>query len=92
MKTFTLEIRTPEKKLFHGQVRALTVRALDGGLGVLAGHAPLATALAPGKVSYRGVEKGGAEGRIEGELEVQSGFLFLDNGAATVLVTATKAR
>jgi len=81
MKTFSLEIRTPEKKLFSGKVTALTARAIDGGLGILANHAPLATALAAGKINYL------AENGDKGGVDCQSGFLFVDNGAVTILTT-----
>ncbi|MFA4844209.1 MAG: F0F1 ATP synthase subunit epsilon [Candidatus Margulisiibacteriota bacterium] len=81
MKTgFQLEIRTPEKKVYSGAITALTARAIDGELGILAGHIPLATALAAGRVSYL------AENGEQGGVDCQGGFLFIDNGAATVLL------
>lgn len=79
MKTFTLEIRTPEKKLFNGQVTAITVRAVDGELGVLANHVSLATVLDVGRINYL------AENGEKGGIDSGGGFLLIDDGAATIL-------
>jgi F0F1-type ATP synthase epsilon subunit len=81
MKSFALEIRTPEKALFMGRVTSLTVPASAGGLGVLADHAPLAAQLAAGKVSYRSEEDVPAEQKCGG------GFLIVANNLATLLIT-----
>jgi F0F1-type ATP synthase epsilon subunit len=35
---FHLEIVTPDRQFFVGQAQELTVPAIDGSLGVLAGH------------------------------------------------------
>ena len=55
-KSFTLEIRTPHRKVFAGSVGSLTAPGALGYLGVLANHAPLVTTLVPGKVTYRDPE------------------------------------
>jgi len=49
-KTFRLEILTPAKKVFEGQITSLVAPGALGYLGVLANHAPLVTTLSPGKV------------------------------------------
>jgi len=36
-----LEIITPDKKLFSGEVKAISVPGTDGSLGILNRHAPL---------------------------------------------------
>jgi F-type H+-transporting ATPase subunit epsilon len=48
-----LEIVTPEKHLFSGQVDSVTVPANTGYLGILPGHAPLLAELGIGEISYR---------------------------------------
>lgn len=53
MREFSLTIGTAEGEIFDGRVESLNCRALDGGLGVLAGHAPLVTALDPGILRLR---------------------------------------
>ncbi|MHB8261178.1 MAG: ATP synthase F1 subunit epsilon [Bacteroidia bacterium] len=45
-----LEIITPDKKLFEGEAKALTVPGSDGSLGVLNNHAPMVASLKKGKV------------------------------------------
>ncbi|MFH1386339.1 MAG: hypothetical protein ABIH50_01570 [bacterium] len=80
MSELTLEVRTPEKNLFLGKVESLTAEAIDGKLGVLAGHAPLATCLKKGTLSFH-KDKG-----EEIRLDIQGGFLIVKNNQATALV------
>ncbi|NLT11804.1 MAG: ATP synthase F1 subunit epsilon [Clostridiaceae bacterium] len=47
-KKMMLEIVTPYSHFFEGQVTGVVIPSLDGGLGVLPGHAPLVVALTPG--------------------------------------------
>lgn len=49
-KALRLEIVNPERKVFEGQVRMIIARAITGEMGVLPGHAPLITLLAPRQV------------------------------------------
>lgn len=41
MSTFRLEVLTPEKKFFEGDVNMIVVRSTDGDIGILPGHTPL---------------------------------------------------
>ena len=52
-KTFHLEIVTPDKQFFIGEADGLVLPALDGSLGVEAGHEPIATAVEPGELRFR---------------------------------------
>ncbi|MDD2679739.1 MAG: ATP synthase F1 subunit epsilon [Candidatus Omnitrophica bacterium] len=52
-KLFHVNILTPEKKVFAGEVVSLIVPAALGYLGILAGHAPLAANLKAGKIILR---------------------------------------
>ena len=45
-----LEIITPDKKLFEGEAKSLTVPGSEGSLGVLNNHAPMVASLKKGKV------------------------------------------
>ncbi|PKR81142.1 hypothetical protein CW751_06045 [Brumimicrobium salinarum] len=45
-----LEIITPEKKMFEGEVDAVRFPGIDGSFQVLKGHAPIISALTEGKV------------------------------------------
>ena len=48
MATFHFDLVSPEKLLFAGDVGQVDLPGAEGDLGVLAGHAPLVTALRPG--------------------------------------------
>lgn len=53
-----LEILTPEKKVFEGDVTSATFPGADGSFQILDNHAPLISLLKAGIVEYKG--KGGA--------------------------------
>ncbi|MBU0503979.1 MAG: F0F1 ATP synthase subunit epsilon [Candidatus Omnitrophota bacterium] len=53
MKSFNLNIITPEKTVYEGRVVSLMVPAALGYLGVLVNHAPLAANLHKGKISIK---------------------------------------
>jgi F-type H+-transporting ATPase subunit epsilon len=56
-KSIRLEIVTPDRFFFHGEVESVTVPALAGYLGILPGHAPLISELRIGIISYRTIGK-----------------------------------
>lgn len=51
-----LEILTPEKKVFEGEVTLATFPGADGSFQVLDNHAPLISLLKEGVVEYKGKE------------------------------------
>jgi F-type H+-transporting ATPase subunit epsilon len=51
MPTFQLNLVSPEKLLFAGQVDQVDLSGMEGDFGVLAGHAPIVAALRPGIVT-----------------------------------------
>lgn len=82
-KTFLLEIVTPEKQFFTGQVESLILPAVDGSYGVQAGHEPVVTAIEPGEARYL------ADGRWH-DLVVTQGFAEIMSDYAVVLVSAAE--
>ena len=52
-KTFLLEIVTPERQFFTGQVESLILPASDGSYGVEPGHEPVVAAVEPGETRYK---------------------------------------
>ncbi|MEW6027183.1 MAG: F0F1 ATP synthase subunit epsilon [Planctomycetota bacterium] len=52
MKSFELEIITPESTVFKGRVSSLVFPAHSGYMGVLAGHASFAGSLGAGKTAF----------------------------------------
>ena len=51
-----LEILTPEKKVFEGDVHIATFPGADGSFQVMDNHAPLISLLSEGVVEYKGKE------------------------------------
>lgn len=76
---FELSILTPEQSVFEGAVEYVEVPGSEGYLGVLAHHAALVTALAPGTLTVR--KAGGGEEKWQ----VSGGFFEVSNNRATVL-------
>ncbi len=50
MPTFNLELVTPARVLFEGEVQSLRAPGVEGSLGLMAGHAPLLTELKIGLI------------------------------------------
>ena len=59
MSAFALEVVTPERVAYSGQVFSLQAPGSEGSFGVLAGHIPLLTSLQIGRLRF--VEEGGGE-------------------------------
>ena len=49
MKTYLLNISSPDGKLFSGEVVSIIVRGVEGEFAVLADHIPFITNVVPGK-------------------------------------------
>jgi len=81
MATFKLEIVTPEKMVFSGEVSAVLAWGVEGQLGILPHHAPLMTMLQPGDL----VIKKGSE---EDYLTISGGFLEVRPDKVIVLADA----
>jgi F-type H+-transporting ATPase subunit epsilon len=80
--TFTLTVLTPERSVFDGPVEYVQVPGTEGYMGVLANHASLVTALAPGTITLRH-PGGGTE-----TMQVTGGFFEVGHNQATVLADA----
>lgn len=73
-----LEIITPDKSVFDGEVDSATFPGSKGSFQVLNNHAPIISTLQPGKVSYK---KNGAET----EMLVNGGIVEVLNNNITLL-------
>ena len=51
-KTFHLEIIATDRIFFSGEVEHLVITAIDGLIGIMAGHEPLVTSLPTGELKY----------------------------------------
>jgi F-type H+-transporting ATPase subunit epsilon len=81
---YTLTIVTPERVVFEDKVSSLVAPGSEGYLGVLTDHAPLITALVPGKLTVK--DKEGKEQIFS----VSGGFLEVSNNIATILADAVE--
>jgi F-type H+-transporting ATPase subunit epsilon len=75
--TFQLEVATPERLLVDEQVNEAELPGQDGYMGVLAGHAPLLSALGAGVLTF---QSGG-----EHVLAIDGGFVEVFNNHVRVL-------
>ncbi len=81
MSVFMLEIYTPEREFFAGEVEALTITTTDGELTVLKDHAPITAPLVVGeiKIKQNGVWKQAFQ---------SEGFLEVDEDGTELFVQA----
>ena len=76
----TLEILTPERKIFSGEVYGVQLPGISGLFEILDKHAPMVSALKAGKLKILTDKTATVSYRI------QSGFAEIINNKATVLV------
>ncbi|MCP4684839.1 MAG: F0F1 ATP synthase subunit epsilon [bacterium] len=81
---FRLSIVTPEKTFFDADVASLMVPGSEGYLGVLSNHAPLITALKPGRIEYKDADNNPRFVAVSG------GFLEVSGNVATLLADAAE--
>ncbi|WAM34876.1 ATP synthase F1 subunit epsilon [Caldicellulosiruptor morganii] len=53
MAEFELEVLQPERIFFKDRVEMIVVRAIDGEIGVMAGHEPIITPIGIGKLKIK---------------------------------------
>ncbi len=76
----TLEILTPEKKIFSGEVYGVQLPGITGSFEVLEKHAPLVSALKEGKLKI-------LKDKTSTNLyNIKGGFVEVINNKTTVLV------
>ena len=83
-ETFQFEVATPERLLVDQQVTTAELPGKNGYMGVLAGHAPLLSALGAGVVSF----EGGASGRQV--LAIDGGFVEIFENHVRVLADSAE--
>ena len=77
----TLEILTPEKKLYSGEVYGVLLPGITGLFEILDKHAPLVSALKKGTLKILKDNKHSTE-----SYSIESGFVEVLNNKTTVLV------
>ena len=66
MKTFLLNISSPDGKIFYGPVVSIILRGVEGEFAVLADHVPFITNVRPGKCVVELEDGTVREGQTEG--------------------------
>ncbi len=85
MAALHFDFVSPERVLFSGDVDQVDLPGVEGDMGILAGHAPLVTALRPGILT---VYRGGAREPVV----VIGGFAEVGPAGLTVLADRAVAR
>jgi len=81
-----LEILTPEKKLYSGEVYGVQMPGITGSFEVLEKHAPLVSALKPGRLKILKDKQNHLA-----YFDIQGGFVEVLNNKVTVLVEGAVA-
>jgi len=85
MAAFALEIVTPERVVYSGQVTSLQAPGTEGSFGVMAGHMPLLASLDIGVLRF--ADEGG-----EGvQMAVSGGFAEVGRERVTVLAETAES-
>ncbi len=87
-----LEILTPEKKIFSDEVYGVQMPGISGSFEVLEKHAPLVSALKPGRLKILKDKPAGSGGQNHTiSFDIQGGFTEVLNNKVTVLVEGAVA-
>ncbi|SDO63184.1 F-type H+-transporting ATPase subunit epsilon [Paenibacillus sp. yr247] len=84
MSTFLLEIVTPERKVYAEQVNMVSVKGVEGELGILPNHIPLVTPL---KIASITVKKQGSKDEI---IAVNGGFMEVRKDKVVILAESAE--
>lgn len=79
MEELQLDIVSPEKVLFRGQVHMVQLPGIEGTFSILHNHAPLVAALKKGEVSFR-TER---DSELQ-HINIDSGFVEVNKNKVTV--------
>ncbi|MFZ4581490.1 MAG: ATP synthase F1 subunit epsilon [Paludibacter sp.] len=78
-----LEIVSPEKVYFSGDVALVTLPGKSGQFTILENHAPIISLLSKGSVIYK-------KDAVEQTLEIESGFAEVNNNSIVVCIEYAK--
>ncbi|NDW12767.1 F0F1 ATP synthase subunit epsilon [Bacteroides sp. 214] len=80
-KPFHLNISSPAKEIYDGEVTSITLPGSAGSFNILAGHAPIVSSLKQGTLRYTT-----SEGK-EQSIDIQDGFVEMSNGIASICIS-----
>lgn len=79
MKGLNLNIVSPEKELFRGDVESITLPGTLGSFTILPQHAPIVSSLTAGMLTF-------VAGGKEQTLQIRGGFVEMNNNQVSVCV------
>jgi F-type H+-transporting ATPase subunit epsilon len=85
MATLTVEVVSPEKRVFSGEATMVSARTLDGDIGILPEHIPLLGVLVPGVVTVKGTDG------TTSDFDMAGGFISVNNNRVSILGEQTQA-
>lgn len=84
-KELYLSIVSPERSIFDGQVKIVTLPGTVGSFSILPGHAPIVSSLTAGALSYVAMDD-----QVH-TLNIRSGFVELSGGEVSACISLNKA-
>lgn len=81
MKELHLNIVSPEKSIFDGDVKIVTLPGTVGSFSILPGHAPIVSSLQAGTLSY--ITTDGEEH----SMDIQGGFMEMSDGIVSACIS-----
>jgi len=79
MKEFQVIVNTPQKQLYQGMATAVNVPGAEGGMTILADHAPLLSKLSAGTIKID--TPTGSK-----EFQITEGFIEVNENQTTLLI------
>jgi len=86
MAQLHLNIISPEKSLFDGDIEKVTLPGTSGPFTILPHHAPIISSLKKGVIEYVSVGDN-SDGGGKQILEIEAGFIELSNDIVTVCIS-----
>lgn len=81
MKELHLNIVSPEKSIFDGDVKIVTLPGTLGSFSILPGHAPIVSSLQAGTLSYTTTDG------EELSMDIQGGFVEMSDGTVSACIS-----
>ena len=76
-KKFYLQIATPEKEFYGGEVESIILTTTDGERGIMAGHAPMAVALGNAPLRIKNDDSWKSAAIIGGFVRIQPNYVII---------------
>ena len=85
MAVLTVEVVSPEKRVFSGEATMVSARTLEGDIGILPEHISLLGVLVPGVVTVKGTDG------TTSNFDMAGVFISVNNNRVSILGEQTQA-